>query len=94
MMRITEDRKGKLIETIWDLNARFQDGEDDALQLMFDAVTGFAEEAAADERDRLAGHFLPVKKRENYDPRGCQVILALIVCYLIALGALIMKVLT
>lgn len=30
----------------------------------------------------------------EYDPRGCQVLLALIVCYLIALGALIMKVLT
>jgi hypothetical protein len=27
-MRITEDRKGKLIETIWQLNARFQSGED------------------------------------------------------------------
>lgn len=28
---------------------------------------------------------------ENYDPRGCQVLLALIVCYLIALGALIVE---
>ena len=28
---------------------------------------------------------------EDYDPRGCQVILALIVCYLIALGALIVE---
>lgn len=27
----------------------------------------------------------------HYDPRGCQVILALIVCYLIALGALIVE---
>lgn len=31
---------------------------------------------------------------EDYDPRGCQVLLALIVCYLIALGALIVEVLT
>lgn len=30
----------------------------------------------------------------DYDPRGCQVILALIVCWLIALGALIVEVLT
>lgn len=27
----------------------------------------------------------------EYDPRGCQVLLALIVCYLIALGALIVE---
>lgn len=27
----------------------------------------------------------------DYDPRGCQVILALIVCYLLALGALIVE---
>lgn len=90
-MRITEDRKGQLIETIWQLNARFQSGEDDALQLMFDAVTGFAEEAYADERDRLAARFIQVEKREDFNPRGCQVLLALIACYLIALGALIVE---
>ena len=27
----------------------------------------------------------------DYDPRGCQVLLALIVCYLIAQGALIVE---
>lgn len=27
----------------------------------------------------------------DYDPRGCQVILALIVCYLLALGGLIVE---
>lgn len=28
---------------------------------------------------------------EGYDPRGCQVLLALTVCWLIALGALIVE---
>lgn len=52
-MRITEDRKGRLIETIWELTERFQDGDDDALGQMFMAVTQFATEAAADEWERL-----------------------------------------
>lgn len=88
-MRITEDRKGQLIETIWQLNARFQSGQDDALQLMFDAVTGFAEEAYADERDRLAGNFIQVEKREDFDHRGCRAVLALAVCFWIAVGAMV-----
>lgn len=28
---------------------------------------------------------------EDYDPRGCRVLLALIVCWLIALGAMIVE---
>lgn len=52
-MRITEDRKGRLLETLWELNDRFQAEDDDALGHMFSAVTEFAQEAAADERDRI-----------------------------------------
>lgn len=51
--RITEDRKGRLLETIWQLNDRFLAEDDDALEHMFNAVTEFAQEAAADERDRV-----------------------------------------
>ena len=55
-MRITEDRKGRLLETLWELNDRFQTGEDDeALGHMFTAITQFAEEAALDERDKIVG---------------------------------------
>lgn len=53
MMRITEDRKGRLIETIWELTERFNGGDDEALGQMFMAVTQFATEAAAAEWDRL-----------------------------------------
>lgn len=53
-MRITEDRKGRLLETLWELNDRFQSGEDDeALGHMFAAITQFAEEAALDEREKV-----------------------------------------
>lgn len=53
-MRITEDRKGRLLETLWELNDRFNAGDDEALGHMFAAITQFAEEAALDERER--GH--------------------------------------
>ncbi len=52
-MRITEDRKGRLLETIWQLNDRFLAEDDDALGHMFSAVTELAEEAAAYERERI-----------------------------------------
>lgn len=51
-MRITEDRKGRLLETLWELNDRFNAGDDEALGHMFAAVTQFAEEAALDEREK------------------------------------------
>ena len=46
-MRITEDRKGRLLETLWELNDRFQAEDDEALEHMFSAITEFAQEAAA-----------------------------------------------
>ena len=52
-MRITEDRKGRLLETLWELNDRFNAGDDEALGHMFAAITQFAEEAALDERGRI-----------------------------------------
>jgi hypothetical protein len=52
-MRITEDHKGHLLEAIWELNDRFQAEDDEALGQMFNAITHFAKQAAADERDRI-----------------------------------------
>lgn len=52
MMRITEDRKGRLLETIWELTDRFNAEDDEALGQIFMAITQFAEEAAADEREK------------------------------------------
>lgn len=51
-MRITEDRKGRLLETIWELTDRFNAEDDEALGQIFMAITQFAEEAALDERDK------------------------------------------
>lgn len=53
-MRITEDRKGRLLETIWELTDRFNAEDDEALGQMFMAITQFAEEAALDEREIAA----------------------------------------
>lgn len=53
MMRITEDRKGRLLETIWELTDRFNAEDDEALGQIFMAITQFAEEAALDERDKV-----------------------------------------
>ena len=52
-VRITEDRKGRLLETIWELTDRFNDEDDEALGQMFMAITQFAEEAALDERGKV-----------------------------------------
>lgn len=60
-MRITEDRKGRLLETIWELTDRFNAEDDEALGQIFMAITQFAEEAALDERDKVVA-WLRVKE--------------------------------
>lgn len=70
MMRITEDRKGRLLETLWELTDRFNAEDDKALGHMFAAITQFAEEAALDERDAIIKHKKQVTwNRVHFEPR-------------------------
>ena len=49
------DRNGRLLETIWELNDRFESGEDDdALDHQFQAVHQYRQEVIAAERAKIA----------------------------------------
>jgi len=57
----TTDRNGRLLETIWQLNERFNTGDgenDDCLDMQFRAVAEYGREAAQAERDRIVSWLL------------------------------------
>lgn len=52
----TTDRNGRLLETIWDLNERFNTGDgenDECLDMQFRAVAEYGREAAQAERAKI-----------------------------------------